>query len=88
MAKTVWKYPASFGGSWTQLMPVGAKVLSVQTQGNRLQIWALVDPHAPAETREFATYGTGQPMPDDPGQFIGTYQLDGGGLIFHLFENT
>lgn len=86
MAKTIWKYPAFTAQSWTQLMPAGAKVLSVQPQGNDVQMWAIVDAGKPDEARKFTVYGTGHPMPSDPGVFIGTFQLDGGALIFHLFE--
>jgi hypothetical protein len=31
-------------------------------------------------------YGTGHDMPDDPGQYVGTFQMHGGALVFHLFE--
>jgi len=84
--KTIYKYlidPAfdSFE------MPKGAQVLTVQTQGNKPHIWALVDvDQKEVEVRKFVTYGTGHLMPNDPGQYIGTFQLNGGALVFHLFE--
>ncbi len=88
MSKTIWKYPASPGGPWTQMMPAGAEVLSVQVQRSQVVMWVLVDANRPEEAREFTAYGTGHPMPDNPGKFIGTFQLASGDLIFHLFEVT
>lgn len=51
-------------------------------------LWVLVDPNAPEEPRSFSVYGTGHFMPDNPGTFIGTFQMLGGDLIFHLFEDA
>lgn len=72
----------------TVVMPRAAQVLSVQTQDGLPQLWALVDEKAPTEQRTFAIYGTGNPMPDcaDYGRFVGTYQMYGGSLVFHVFE--
>lgn len=68
-------------------MPEGAAILTVQTQGSEPKMWALVDPTRPRKTRRFATFATGQPVPDGGDlRYVGTFQLDGGDLIFHLFE--
>jgi len=37
------------------------------------------------ETHTIDTYGTGHPMPNNPGRYIGTYQT-GEGLVFHVFD--
>ncbi len=87
MSKTIWKFPVDVGRC-TLLMPTGAEILSVQVQRGEAQMWALVDANKPSEAREFAAYGTGHPMPSDPGKFIDTFQVAGGDLIFHLFECT
>lgn len=50
-------------------------------------MWALVDPEAPKAKRGFVTLGTGHKFPEaERFHFIGTFQLDEGALIFHLFE--
>ncbi len=54
-------------------------------------LWALVDPDPDlgTETRHFLLAGTGHPRPDLEWLkivFIGTFQLRGGALVFHLFE--
>jgi hypothetical protein len=67
-------------------MPHGAKLLAVQEQRGEAQLWALVDPGAKTYPRSFRVYGTGHDLPDDPGQYVGTFQMKGGALVFHLFE--
>lgn len=87
--KAVWKYPVAMD-AFMLPMPLGAKVLSVDMQaGQGPQMWVLVDPDAPKRTRYFFTVGTGHvhSIYDDD-QFIGTFQMMGGSLIWHLFERT
>ena len=84
----IWKWTLQVTDNQKIQMPLGAKILSVQVQHGAPQVWAMVDETAPQEWRSFATYGTGNPQPDiaEYGRFIGTYQLNGGGLVFHVFE--
>jgi hypothetical protein len=67
-------------------MPHGAKLLAVQEQRGEAQLWALVDPGAKTYPRSFRVYGTGHDMPDDPGQYVGTFQICGCAMVFHVFE--
>ena len=84
--KTIWKYPLS-GSSYQSIeMPRGAKILDVQNQSGKPCIWALVDTEQPHEIRNFLVYGTGWKIEGTPGKFIGTFQLDGGAYVFHLFD--
>jgi len=82
----IWKYTLAVTDRQSLSMPDGAHVLSVQVQGGMPQLWALVDEKAPQSLRHFDLYGTGNPVPSCPKKFIGTFQLHGGGLVFHLFE--
>lgn len=87
--QTIWKFPVPTTGEGAVLeMPQHAEILTVQTQGKaeRPELWALVDPSADTELRTFRTYGTGHPIDDEAGRYVATYQLHGGGLIFHVFE--
>ena len=82
---TIWKWlllPET-----TIYMPIGAKLLTVQLQHGEPQLWAMVDAGAPKEVRTFRTYGTGHDLPDEPGQYVGTFQMLGGNLAFHVFED-
>lgn len=67
-------------------MPDGAKILCVQTQGNALQLWALVDPSRPKSFREFEVVGTGCEIGEGGRRYIGTAQTYGGEFVWHVFE--
>lgn len=55
----------------------------------RPMLWALVDAHGSPEARTFRTVGTGRDLVEDvPLRYVGTYQLDGGALVFHVFEEV
>lgn len=85
--KTIHKYPIV---SKTKLnLPIDAKFLSVQTQHGRAVAWFLIDADTSLfETRSFSFYGTGHDMPNDPGEYLGTTQLQDGTFVYHLFEDT
>ena len=82
----IWKFGLDVADVQQVMMPEGAQILSVQTQMETPQLWALVDPSRGVEARTIALYGTGHPMPTDPGRFLGTFQLSDGALVFHAFE--
>jgi hypothetical protein len=87
MQNTIWKFPLVQGRTNHIEMPVGAEILTVQVQDIVPSIWALVDPNAEKEVRSFNTFGTGHPIEEDIARkYIGTYQLGGGELVFHVFE--
>jgi len=67
--------------------PRGARLLTVQTQHGYMPVlWAEVQEDAPLEARAIAIYGTGWPLPADPGVYIGTVQDEIGGLVWHIYE--
>lgn len=86
--KTIWKYtiiPKHFKHN----IPSGGKVLSVGEQFGEICIWVEVDPENQTEEREFKAYGTGHPIFDATEfkrEFLGTVMLEGGALIFHVYE--
>jgi hypothetical protein len=88
--KTVFRYPLRLTGEpWLEL-PVGAQVLSVAAPRfgaeDHLDLWAAVDTSQPVESRDFRIVGTGNPMPDDCGRFLGTVPTQMGRFIWHVFE--
>jgi hypothetical protein len=90
MSKVIWKYPLEVRDSNVIKMPEGAKILCVQTQNNIPCIWAIVDAEESLENRFFRIVGTGQFLQKeylDYKEYIGTFQLDNGLLVFHLFED-
>jgi hypothetical protein len=86
MKRTIWKFPLRVDDHVAIEMPMASKVLCVQVQLGTPCLWALVYPDAKMETRDFRVIGTGHPIERDPGDYIGTFQLNGGALVFHVFE--
>lgn len=89
MGHVIWKFPIDTKDRTTIEINKGALILSLQVQYGEPYIWAMCDMDAEAEERTFRIFGTGHPFQQNEGeslQFIGTYQLRGGALVFHLFE--
>lgn len=87
MKTAIWKFPIQTTDFQTIEMPQYATILTVQTQFDMPCIWAEVNPEAPMAKRLILVYGTGHPMDDkEERKYIGTYQLQGGSLVFHVFE--
>lgn len=85
MDRTIWKYGVEPAVAFEVDLPVGAEFLSVQAQFGEPQMWWLVDPKAPTTRRRFAVHGTGHAV-SGAKTYLGTFQMRGGELIFHLFE--
>lgn len=84
--ETIYKYCVASQGDFTLEMPAGAEILDVQVQKGIPQMWALVEMGAPTEKRKFTIFGTGFPMPEAKRDYIGTFQMHNGALVWHLFE--
>lgn len=84
------KWSLAITDKQTLRLPAGAKILTVQLQYGTPQLWALCDEAMAARygktSRYISIYGTGNPMPDDPGEYIATFQMEGGALVWHVFE--
>ena len=86
---TIYKYRLEPNCGGAVHMPQGAQVLTVQMQDGVPCLWAKVDTTQPAERRTFDVYGTGHAMPNDPRLvYVATFQMDGGALVWHVFEST
>ena len=87
--KTIWKFELTPNRIQSVPLPTGAQILTVQTKGdNAPLLWALVDPEMPTQDRYLGIYTTNTAVPDDPGQYVGSFLLYEGSLEFHLFEMT
>jgi hypothetical protein len=86
MSTTIWKFPLKIVDDQPIEVPVGAKLLYAQIQFGECCLWALCDPSAPRETRRIAIYRTGHEIPNDPGEYLATFQMRDGELVFHVFE--
>lgn len=88
--KVVYKYPVPLLDNFTLPLPDGAEILHVAEQGpSAPYLWALIDPTAPTRLRTFRLAGTGhnifQPVAN---KHVATFFVNGGGLVFHLFDVT
>ena len=89
MALTIWKYKIPLTDEFSLDMPGDPQMLTVQVQPQQgIMLWALVDPRRSNQTRHFRLAGTGHPIDYEPHdlRFVGSFQLEEGALIFHLFE--
>lgn len=84
--KAVWKWPLNVVDKQDIFMPAGAEMLTVQVQDGKPCLWAMVDPSLPKERRVLCTAGTGHAIQEETGlDYVGTYQLEDGALVFHVF---
>jgi len=81
----IWKYTLECIDEQTLLLPKNAKILTVQIQNGKLQLWALLNPKAAIETRYIYIFGTGYDIPDHIRlKYISTVQI--GIFVWHIFE--
>lgn len=89
--KTIYKYILEPIGGLAIQMPVGAKILTVQGQNDRICIWAEVNSDSPTEEVIFEVFGTGHKLPNGMGvnrEYIGTVQVCDGSLVLHVYRLT
>ncbi len=83
----IWKFELAPTDCQQFEMPKDAKIISVQTQHGVICLWALVNNTEETEQRCFRIVGTGHECEETlyDAEFLGTIQLHGGDLIFHVF---
>jgi hypothetical protein len=83
----IWKFPLAVVDRQMIEMPINAGVLCVQTQNDEPQLWAMCDENSEVkEHRCFLMFGTGNPVPEEFGFYVDTFQMMNGSLVFHVFE--
>jgi hypothetical protein len=83
----IFKYKLKIPGRQKIEMPSNSKLLTVQVQRREPMLWALVDDEdSKTIDREIAIFATGEALPDGRGEYLGTFQIDEGRLVFHVFE--
>ena len=83
----IWKYPLDRMEDQDLLMPVGAEILCVQEQDDKVVMWVKVDPDAKKRFRHVKIVGTGEPFERIgifQNNYIGTIQQ--GMNVWHVFE--
>lgn len=83
---TIWKFIIQDTDEQTILVPLGSRLLSVQAQGHKPCIWALVNPNQPFVPMVVRIIKTGSPIdPFEDLTYLGTYQLFDGDYVGHVF---
>ncbi len=86
---TIYKYELETTGIQEIEMPANAQILSVHVQYEKPCIWAMVDTDRITGKVKIATFVTWHEVTSDGSlSYIGTYQLHGGALVFHVFKIT
>ena len=90
MKKVIWKFPLKVPDVQDIEIPHGSILLSVQPQNGDPCLWVLVyDTKAEKEVIRLRTIGTGHNITADdfdPKDFLGTYQIDNGSFVGHVFQ--
>ncbi len=84
--KTIWKFPFQITDHQVIEMPAFSQLLTVQMQHGEPCLWALVNPDARKVDRHIIVHGTGHQVESEAEAYVGTVQVHGGQLIFHVFD--
>lgn len=83
--RTIYKYHIEIRNFQILKVPQDRKILSVQVQKDEVCIWAEVDTQSPMSDLKVYVFGTGHPIQQKDLNYIGSVQLLGGDLVFHVF---
>lgn len=88
--QTIYRFEDRLAEHVTLLIPPSAEVLFMRAHRRRpreVEVWVRLDPEAPSEKRVLVAVGTGHPVPEDAGRFVGSVFFgDGDAFVFHFFE--
>lgn len=83
--QTIYKYELEIADTQIIRTPIGAKILSVQIQGDSLILWAEHTCGNEEETRVIKLIGTGWSFEDFKKKHLGTILL--GPYVWHVYED-
>lgn len=81
----IYKYKLDIADRQAIDLPVNARIIKCEEVFNDVFIWAIIKAENALEKVEFAIYGTGHPLPDDPGIYLNTLILNKGSFVIHVF---
>lgn len=83
---TIWKFVIENFVEQTIPVPMGSRLLTVQAQGKKVCIWALVNPNQSFVPLTVRIIETGDPIdPFTDLTYLGTYQKFDGEYVGHVF---
>ena len=82
---TIRKFPLEITDEQTITVPLVNCPLCVQVQYDEPCLWMAVDPEAKSVSVKVMIFGTGHEGVSGDMDYIGTFQMRGGALVFHVF---
>lgn len=86
VAERIWKVDLALKDVQVLNMPEAAVVLACAVQHGIPRLWFRTPDDEPSVARTFFMHGTGHEVDYYAGRHVGTFQVDDGHLIFHVFE--
>lgn len=87
--QVIYKYDLPISDYPVVEMPVGAIIMSIQSQNDGVFIWALIDKQEEGrEYREFVVFGTGHPIEEDLDTLTYLESVMSNGYVWHIFERN
>jgi len=83
----IYNYGVPITDEFTLLLPHVVKVLTVQMHKGKPYVFIAVLEDTPARQMKFTLIPTGRDMPDIYGSYVGTFQINDGDQVFHLFHD-
>ena len=84
--RTVWKVELVIQEIQTVMLPERYEIISLMVQHGTPCLWAIVNPEHPKYGVRILIHGTGHPISDDAGEFLGSFMLTDGGFIGHVWK--
>ena len=84
MPRTIYKYPLTLQRSQVVTLPRVHKILTVQAQGQRPMLWAMVNTDSVSEQLRIYCLPTGEEGPPPEWDYIATIQVDW--TVWHFFS--
>jgi len=85
MSRTIWKFAFDVADEIYISMPGDASFLHVAEQHGQPCMWCEVDPDKSPSLVGFRLRGTGHPFDGTEDQYVGSFFMMGGALVFHLY---
>ena len=86
MTHTIHKVQLEITDQQHVMLPANVEILTVQVQRGIPCVWYKFNKSVEEKVKwSFYTVGTGHNTSTTVGQYVGTYQIDNGNLVFHVF---
>lgn len=85
MTRRILKYYLRVERQQQLVVPFDAQVIEVHEQQGFVALWVLTSGRKSTKTLDVTCVNTGEPIPDDAGDYIGTAHIHLGRTVVHVF---